>query len=107
MTETDPVAIVISIRTVSGKRAELRALWEEHLAPRVTASSVQQVYVVAEDAADADVLHLLEVYSDAQEMARNASQPWFAEYMKAAAPLLAGPPAMVSGAPVWVKPPLA
>ncbi|MGE5156434.1 MAG: hypothetical protein ACM3JP_02940 [Betaproteobacteria bacterium] len=106
MTETHPVAAIISVRTVSGRRPELRALWEEHLAPRVTASQVQQVYVVVEDAADADVLHLVEVYSDAREMARNGMQPWFAEYMSAAGPLLAGPPLAVSGAPVWVKPAL-
>jgi quinol monooxygenase YgiN len=106
MPEIVPAAVVITIRTLPGKRGELRAVWEQHLAPRVLDSQAQQVYVVVEDSGDHDVLHLLEVYSDGAQMARNGAQPWFAQYMAAAAPLLAGPPVVASGLPVWVKPAL-
>jgi quinol monooxygenase YgiN len=106
MPESVPVAAVITIRTLPGKRGELRALWEQHLAPRVLDSETQQLYVVVEDSGDHDVLHLLEVYSDGTQMARSGAQPWFAEYMAAAAPLLDGTPVMTSGLPVWVKPAL-
>lgn len=96
-------AVVVTIRTKSGKRQQLRSLWDEHLRRRVEASSAQEVYLVVEDAADSDVLHLVEVYNDPAEMQRNASAPWFADYMKKTAPLLAGPPSMATGVPVWTK----
>jgi quinol monooxygenase YgiN len=61
------------------------------------------LYLVVEDAADPDALHLIEVYGDPDEMARTAQAPWFAEYLHAAGPLLAGPPSMATGEPVWAK----
>ena len=97
------VAVIISIHTQPGKRAELRALRDEHLSHRVEASAAQEAYLVVEDSTDEDTLHLIEVYNDPQEMQRNATAPWFAAYMKKTAPLLAGPPTMRTGVPVWSK----
>lgn len=96
-------AVIVTIRTKSGKRSQLRSLWDEHLRARVETSPAQEAYLVVEDTADADVLHLVEVYNDPTEMQRNAKAPWFAEYMKKTAPLLAGPPTMTTGTPVWTK----
>lgn len=96
-------AVIISIQTKPGQRARLRGLWEEHLKQRVVASKAQEAYLVVEDANDDDVLHLVEVYNDPEEMQRNATAPWFAAYMKKTAPLLAGPPTMRTGTPVWSK----
>lgn len=100
MTKT---AVIISIRTKSGKREQLRSLWDEHLRQRVEESSAQEGYLVVEDDNDPDVLHLVELYNDPAEMQRNASAPWFAAYMKEVQPLLAGRPAMATGVPVWSK----
>lgn len=96
-------AVIVSIRTKRGERTRLRSLWDEHLRARVEASDAQEAYLVVEDASEPDVLHLVEVYNDPGEMQRNASAPWFAEYMRKTAPLLAGPPVMVTGEPVWTK----
>jgi len=46
---------------------------------------------------------MVEVYGDPQAMQSNASAPWFADYMRAAAPLLDGAPRMVTAAPQWAK----
>jgi quinol monooxygenase YgiN len=97
------VAVLLRVTTKPGQPDELCKLWDTHLRARVEGNSAQELYLVVEDAADPDTLHLIEVYADPDEMARNAQAPWFAEYLGAAGPLLAGPPTMASGAPVWAK----
>ena len=84
----DRTAVVISIRTQPGRRDEVRSVWERRLRARVEASAAQQAYVLVEDAAERDVLHLFEVYDDSAEMARNRDAPWFADYLAEAGPLL-------------------
>lgn len=97
------VAIIMKVTTLPGRRAELRELWDIHLRRRVETNSAQELYLVVEDAVDPDALHLIEVYGDPEEMARNAQAPWFAEYLNEAGPLLAGPATMATGEPVWAK----
>jgi quinol monooxygenase YgiN len=97
------VAMLLRVTTKPGQRDELRKLWDTHLRARVEASNAQELYLVVEDAADPETLHLVEVYGDPDGVARNAQAPWFAEYMRAAGPLLAGPPTVASGRPVWAK----
>lgn len=96
--------MAIRVRTQPGKRDELFSTWERHLAERVRASEAQVAYSVAYDDADADVLHLVEVYADATQIDANAREPWFADYMREAAPLLAGPPQLQRARVVWRKP---
>src|SRR5690242_9691067 len=76
------VAVLIKITTKPGQRAELRKLWDTHLSARVEDSPAQELYLVVEDAADPDALHLVEVYADPAQMARNAEAPWFADYLR-------------------------
>lgn len=97
------VAVMIRVTTKPGQRDELRKLWDAHLRDRVDGNAAQELYLLVEDATDPDTLHLVEVYADPEEMARNAQAPWFAEYMRAAGPLLDGPPVMATGEPVWAK----
>jgi len=96
-------AVIIRITTRPGQRAALRARWDEHLRARVEQSPAQALYLVVEDAADPDTLHLVEVYTDPAAMDRNAQAPWFAAYLAAVAPLLAGQPVMATGDLVWAK----
>jgi quinol monooxygenase YgiN len=97
------LALFITVRTQPGKRDALKALWEEHLKPRAAANASQSRYVFSYDLHDADVIRLAEVYETETAFQENASGPWFAAYMKAAAPLLAGEPEVHMAAPQWVK----
>jgi quinol monooxygenase YgiN len=99
----DKIAMVVSIEAKAGRREAVRTLWDTHLRARVEASHAQELYLVVEDVEQPDTLHLIEVYNDPAEMQRNAAAPWFADYMKQVGPLLAGPPTMISGSPVWSK----
>ena len=96
-------ALILSVRTKPGKRDELRALWDEHLRPRAEANAAQELYLYCFDTEDRDVIHMVEVYGDPAEIERNAEAPWFAQYVRAAAPLIDGPPQMVTAAPQWAK----
>jgi quinol monooxygenase YgiN len=101
--DVDKAVVVISIRTRPGRRTALRELWDQHLRPRVEASQAQEAYLVVEDSAQPDVLHLIEVYNDPRQMQRNAAAPWFADYLAEASPLMDGAPATFTGTPVWTK----
>ena len=97
------VATIVSGRVKAGKREELYALFQEHLAPRATKNPAQHVVVWVADESDPDVFHLFEVYRDRAAMDQNARADWFWAYMSAAGPLLDGQPTMKLGAPRWTK----
>jgi quinol monooxygenase YgiN len=96
-------ALILTVRTKPGRRDELRALWDEHLRPRAEANIAQELYLYCFDAKDPDVIHMVEVYGDPKAVGRNAAAPWFADYMRAAAPLIDGAPQMVTAEPLWAK----
>jgi quinol monooxygenase YgiN len=97
------LTLIVSARTQPGRREEVRALWDRHLRPRAEANPAQELYLFCEDADDADAFHLVEVYGDPAAAKENARAPWFGEYMREVAPLMAERPSMVSARPVWAK----
>ena len=97
------LAMVITTRTQPGKRDEVERLYKEMLAPRAEDNASQEVVVWAADQHDPDVFYLFEIYSDGEAMGANASAPWFAEYMGAVGPLLAGEPTVGMATPRWSK----
>ena len=98
-----PLLLAIRGRTKTGKRDELFALFEKHLAPRAEKNREQRLVVWAADADDGDAFSLIEIYDNASAAATNANAAWFAEYMAASSPLLDGRPSMTTGTPRWVK----
>ena len=97
------LAMVIKTKTQPGKRDEVRALYEEHLAPRAEANADQRLVVWCDDDQDPDAFVLMELYATREAFEANASAPWFGEYMAAAGPLLAAQPEIVMGTPRWSK----
>ncbi len=97
------LALFIHTRTKPGKRAELQALWEKHLKARAEANPAQEVYFFCTDNHDPDSLHFFELYSDPRQLEANATEAWFAEYMRQAEPLLAEPPTVAVTTPNWAK----
>jgi uncharacterized protein len=67
---------MIRIRVKPGGRDEWRSQWGEHLPTRAEANPAQELYLVVDDAANADVVHLFELYGDPAEMQRNAAAEW-------------------------------
>jgi quinol monooxygenase YgiN len=102
-TPVPKVAVLVKTKTQPGKRDEVRRLWDVHLRPRVEVNAAQEVYFFCEDAHDADTFYLFEIYSDSDALSANAGSEWFAEYLQAVSPLLAGPGEVGIATPVWAK----
>ena len=97
------VALFLTVKTQPGKRDELVALWEEHLRGRAESNDAQVRYVFALDMNDADTIRISEVYATMAAFEANSQEPFFAAYMQAAFPLLAGEPEFHMAIPHWVK----
>jgi hypothetical protein len=59
--QASKLAVMIRIRVKPGGRDEWRSQWGEHLRTRAEANLAQELYLVVDDAADADVVHLFEL----------------------------------------------
>lgn len=97
------VALFIKTKTQSGKRDEVRGLWEQHLKARAEANAAQELYVFCYDNNDRDTFLLFEVYNDPAALDENAKSDWFAAYLEAVGPLLDGMPEIHMTTPIWAK----
>jgi quinol monooxygenase YgiN len=97
----DRLAMVIMSKAAPGKRDELFELYRRYLAPRAEANPAQEVVVWCADQRDEDAFVLFELYRDPAALGENAQSDWFADYMAAATPLLAGEPQIVMASPRW------
>lgn len=95
------LAVIITSTTQPGRRDDVFAMYEDHLAPRAVDNEDQLVVVWTDDQADADTFHLFELYANVDAFQANASAPFFAEYMAAAGPLLAAQPTIRMATPRW------
>src|SRR5437899_2761067 len=98
------LAMMVKGKAQTGKRDEVRRLFEEHLAPRAARNPAQQIVVWCADAAEPDTFYLWEVYGDPAAMEASARAPWFGAYMAAVGPLLSGEPEVITATPAWIKP---
>ena len=95
------IAMIVKSKAAPGKRDDLYELYREHLAPRAEANEAQEVVVWCADQQDDDAFALFEIYRDADALGANASAEWFADYLQAAMPLLAGEPEVTMAEPRW------
>jgi quinol monooxygenase YgiN len=96
-------AVIVTSTAQPGRREEIRAVYDEMMAPRAVANDAQEIVVWCDDLHDADTFHLFEIYRDAESMGANAQAPWFAEYLARVGPLMAGEPRMAMATPRWSK----
>ncbi len=95
--------LFITHRTDPGKRDEVRAICERHMAPAIASNPghIDYFYCYAED--DADIIRVFQRYVD-----RNASQaflqhPSYKAYLEEVAALLGAPPEINEVVVVWSK----
>jgi len=99
----EPVAVIVTHRARAGQRDAVRAVWEEHLAPAITANPSHISYTYCFDEADPDIICAFQIYRDADAATAFQHTPAYAGYEDAVAPLLAGAPSVLRLAPVWTK----
>lgn len=98
------VAVLVTHRTREGKRDAVRAVWEEHMAPAITANAGHLSYFYCFDDRDSDTICAFQLYRNADDAAAFQQTAAYAAYEDAVAPLLAGAPSVRRLTPEWAKP---
>jgi quinol monooxygenase YgiN len=97
------LALIIKHKTQPGKRDEVRAVWEKHMAPAVSSNPGHAAYFYCFDNADPDSISAFQVYKDAEASRQFLATDSYAAYLKDVEPLLLGPPQVTALTPVWAK----
>lgn len=97
------LALIIKHKTQPGKREEVRAVWEKHMAPAVSGNPGHTAYFYCFDNADEDSISAFQVYESAEASKQFLANDDYAAYLKDVEPLLLGPPQVTSLTPVWAK----
>lgn len=97
------VALIIRHRTQPGKRDQVRAVWERHVRPAITANPDHLAYFYCFDDHDPDSIIAFQVYTDTEAANAFLATDRYGAYQQAVEPLLQGPPDVVGMTPVWSK----
>ena len=98
-----PLALFIKLKTLPGKRDELRSIWEKHIAPAILANPDHTVYFCCVDNNDPDAMCAFQQYTSAEAANNFLQTASYLKYLKEAESLLCGPPQITALTPVWSK----
>lgn len=100
---TTPHAVFLVHRARPGRRDEVHAVWNEHMAPAVEANADHLAYCYCFDDSYPDAICVFQLYSSADTAAQFLQQENYARYLADVEPLLTGPPELHAATPVWAK----
>jgi len=86
-----------------GKRDELRRVWEKYARDYVAGSDGALSCYYCYDDGDPDTVIVFTVAADPAVAQEFGKQPWFADYQRETAGLLAGQSELRTATPQWVK----
>ena len=86
-----------------GKRDEVRRVWEKYARDYVAGSDGQLTYYYCYDDNDPDAIVVFALAADQTSGQDFVKQPWFADYQRETAALVAGPSEVRTATPQWVK----
>jgi quinol monooxygenase YgiN len=98
-----PLALFITLKTLPGRRDELRSIWEKHIAPAILANPEHMAYFCCIDNNDPDVMCAFQQYTSAKAANNFLLTTSYSNYLKEAEPLLTGPPQITALTPIWSK----
>ena len=96
-------ALIVKHRTQPGKRDEVRAVWERHMAPAIAVNPGHSAYFYCFDNADPDSISAFQQYTNAEEAAAFLKTDAYAAYLNEVEPLLSGPPEVTPLTTTWSK----
>lgn len=96
-------ALLIKHKTQPGKREDVRAVWEKHMAPAISANAGHMAYFYCFDEVDEDSIVAFQQYKDVKASRRFLKNESYIAYLKEVEPLLLGPPMVTSLALKWSK----
>lgn len=86
-----------------GKRDEVRRVWEKYARDYVAGSDGSLAYCYCYDDNDPDTIIVFQLAADRSIGQEFVKQPWFADYQRETAALVAGPSEVRTATPQWVK----
>ena len=86
-----------------GRRDDLRRVWEKYARDYVAGSNGALSCYYCFDDNDPDTVIVFQLAADQTSGQEFVKQPWFAEYQRETAALLAGPSELRTATPQWVK----
>jgi quinol monooxygenase YgiN len=97
-------ATFVRHKAKSGRRDEVRRIWEKYARDYVAGSNGALSYYYCYDDNDPDTVIVFYLAADQASGAQEfAKQPWFADYYRETAALLAEPSELRTATPQWVK----
>lgn len=97
------LALIVRHKTLPGRRDEVRAVWEKHMAPAVASNPGHTAYFYCLDNSDPDAISAFQVYESAEASQAFLATASYAAYLEEVEPLLSGPPQVSAVTPVWTK----
>lgn len=88
-----------------GRRDDLRRIWEKYVQDYVLASEQQPIYYYCYDNGDPDTIMVFQLHAHRSSGDEFTRQPWYADYERETAALLAKPSDFRSATPQWIKNP--
>jgi len=86
-----------------GRRDDLRRVWEKYVRDYVAGGDGTLSYFYCYDDNDPDTVIAVQLAADQATAQEFVKQPWFADYQRETAALLAGPSELRTATPQWVK----
>ncbi|MBC7933045.1 MAG: antibiotic biosynthesis monooxygenase [Rubrivivax sp.] len=96
-------ALFIRHQARSGRRDDVRRVWEQHVKPRVEANLAHEAYFFCYDDSDPDIICVFQLYTDQASMQDFLSGAWYADYLSEVSQFIEAQPHISPATLVWAK----
>ncbi|MFC6487058.1 putative quinol monooxygenase [Nitratireductor sp. GCM10026969] len=96
-------ALYIRHKAQPGKREEVKRIWEKYARAYIEDADGQIAYVYGFDDTDPDAIVAYQFYDGEAGKEDFVKQPWYPDYERETAALLAGPSEFRTITPQWIK----
>ncbi len=95
--------LCVKFKALPGKRNEVKNVWERLVKPHAETSQSLDFCCYSFVNEDEDSIILFEILAEGVEFDLSSQEDWFKKYLEEMGPLLAGPPELLTGKPIWIK----
>jgi quinol monooxygenase YgiN len=96
-------ALFIKHTAKPGKRDDVKRIWDKYVRSYVAGNDGQPAYFYCFDNGDPDTIMVFQLHASQDGGSEFTQQPWYEDYERETAELLAGPSEFRSASPQWIK----
>ena len=97
------IALIVRHKAKSGRRDELRAVWERFIKPNVLQNPEHLAYYFNYDQDDQDVVIAFQIFSSVQAKDEFLKSEWYPEYIRQVSDYIVDPPNITTASLLWSK----